>query len=184
MSSPFVFPTGSGAQALHGMGVQSRRESRENRASVLASILPLIPRISTRTVQYGQVSTAIPNLWTSQELEVPEYGDEGKSIVFVSMDGTSLGSEFILTWQILRNGVTLAECRTQDLWDGLASTDPHQYGMWAGPADPGDKFSIRCGLGNGDQGMSGSSKDVTFSLTIIHYRQQAGSQDSKEAVDG
>lgn len=184
MSSPFVFPTGSGAQALHGMGVQARREAREIPASVLASILPLIPRISTLTLRYDMVSSAIPDFWTSQELRVPEYVDEGRSIVFASMDGTSVGTDCMLTWQILRNNVTVADCQAQDPWDNLGNDNPHQYGMWAGPADPGDRFSIRCGLGNGDLGMTGSSKDVTFALTIIHYRQQAGPQDSKEAGNG
>lgn len=184
MSSPFVFPTGSGAQALHGMGVQARREARELPASVLASILPLIPRITTETLHYDQVSSSIPDFWTSPEMRVPEFGDEGRSIVFVTMDGTSVGDDCVLTWHILRNGVTVANCQAQDLWDNLGTANPHQYGMWAGPASPGDRFSLNCGLGNGDLGMTGSSKDVTFSLTVIHYRQQAGPQDSKEAGNG
>lgn len=181
MSSPFFFPISSGAQALHGMGVQARREAKEIPASVLASLTPLIPHISSLTLHFDQVSSAIPNFWTSPELLVPKYGDEGRTIAFVSMDGTSVGNSLMLTWQILRNGITLADCHAQDPWDNLGSANPHQYGMWAGPAKPGDRYTLRCGLGNGDLGMTGSSKDVTFSLTAIHYRQQAGSQDSKEA---
>lgn len=184
MSSPFVFPIGSGAQALHGMGVQARREAKEIPASVLGSLMPLIPRITTLTLHFDQVSSTIPDFWISQELQVPEYRDEGRSIVFASMDGTSVGNESILTWQILRNGVTVAECIAQDPWDNLGSKNPHQYGMWAGPADPGDRFALRCGLGKGDLGMTGSSRDVTFALTAVHYRQQAGSQDGKEADNG
>lgn len=184
MSGPFVFPTGSGTQALHGMGVQLRREARELPASVLASLAPLIPRINTLSLHFDQVSAAIPNIWTSPELQVPEYGDEGRSIVFVTMDGTSAGSEYVLTWQILRNGSTVAQCAAQDLWDALGSSDPHQYGMWSGPANPGDRFTLRCALGSGDAGMAGTSRDVTFTLTEVHYRQQAGYQDSKEAGNG
>ena len=183
MSGPFVFPTGSGAQALHGMGVQLRREERELPASVLASIMPLIPHISTLTLRYDQVSAAIPNIWTSSELSVPDYGDGGQSIVFVTMDGTSAGSDHMLTWQILRNGSAVAQCAAQDLWDALGSKTPHQYGMWSGPADPGDRFTLRCALGSGDVGMTGISKDVTFTMTDVHYRQQAGTQNTKETDD-
>lgn len=42
-SSPFVFPHGDGCQALHDMSVQARRAGKENPASVLESVKPLVP---------------------------------------------------------------------------------------------------------------------------------------------
>ena len=179
-SSPFVFPQGTGEQALHTMAVQARREAKEIPASVNASLLPLIPRITTRTRKYPRVTAALPATWTSEELTVPDYADDGQSIVFVSMDGTSPDNERILTWQIQRNGVVVASCWAQNPWDNLASLNPHQYGMWAGPAVPGDRFTLRCGMGNGPVGMVGTTNDVTFTLTTIHYQQQAGTQNTKE----
>lgn len=182
-SSPFVFPQGSGGQAIHTMAVQARREAKEIPASVNASLLPIIPRITTLTRKYARVTATLPHIWNSEALAVPGDGDDGQSIVFVSMDGTSSDNSNILTWQILRNGVVVASCWAQNPWDNLASRTPHQYGMWAGLADPGDLFTLRCGLGNGDIGTVGATDDVTFTLTAIHYRQQAGTQNTKETDD-
>lgn len=185
MSGPFVFPTGSGAQALHGMGVQLRREARELPASVLASILPLIPRITTMTLSYDRVQTVLPGIWSSDALTVPVMGDGGQDIVFAAMQGQVDDDNHIHQIQIQRNDLVVAECPAQGLYSNLGvGKDARHFGMWAGPADPGDRFMLRAGQPDGDMGTVGVTKDVTFSLTVIHYRQQAGSQDFKEAGNG
>lgn len=185
MSGPFVFPNGSGAQALHGMGVQLRREARELPASVLASILPLIPRITTKTLRYDRVQTVLPGIWSSDALTVPVMADGGQDIVFVTMDGQVTNSSLINIFQILRNGLTVAQCQTQGMYGNMGVGDSaRHFGIWAGPADPGDRFTLRAGQSSGDVGTTAITSDVQCSMTVIHYRQQAGPQDSKEADNG
>lgn len=170
--SPFIFPHGNSVQALHGMGVQSRRAAKELPASVRDSLLPIIPVFSVQTKAYARVSAGIQDFWMSDVLSVPVSESGGRSISFVSMDGTSVGNELMLTWQIMRNDVVVCVCDTQNAFDGLGNGDaPHQYGIWAGPVEPGDRFRLRCGLGNGPAGSAGSSADVTFTLTSIRFRQ-------------
>lgn len=185
MSSPFVFPAGPGAQALHGIGVQSRRQARELPASVLDSILPLIPRITTMTLRYDRVQTVLPGIWSSDALTVPVMGDGGMDIVFVSMEGQVTDSSLINIFQILRSGQTIAQCQTQGMYGNMGVGDSaRHFGIWAGPASPGDQFTLRAGQSSGDPGTIAVTEHVQWSLTVIHYRQQAGSQDSKEAGNG
>lgn len=171
-SSPFLFPAGDGRQALHEMGVQSRRSQVEIPASVRASILPVIPVFAVQTKSYARVSAGIQDFWKSDVLSVPKAEDDGQSIAFVSMDGTSVGNDWMLTWQIMRNDVVVCVCDTQNPFDGLGNGNaPHQYGIWAGPVEPGDRFRLRCGLGNGPTGSTGTTTGVDFTLTSIRFRQ-------------
>lgn len=171
-SSPFVFPHGDGRQSLHGMGVQSRRAEREQPASMLAALLPIIPVFTVQTQTYGRVTGGIQDFWLSDTLSVLASDGDGKCIAFVSMDGTSVGNDWMLTWQIMRNDVVVCVCDTQNAFDGLGNgSAPHQYGIWAGPVSPGDQFRLRCGLGNGPAGSTGSSTNVAFTLTSIYFKQ-------------
>lgn len=171
-SSPFTFPHAGSMQALHEMGVQLRRSEKEIPASVRASLIPLIPVFTLQTRTYGLVENVIPDIWNSETLKVPFTDDAGFDLAFVSMDGTADGShDTMLYFQIMRNGLAVADCGVQGLWDVLGSDTPHQFGMWAGQVEPGDSFSLRAAQSNGDPGSKAVSTDVTLSLTGIHFTQ-------------
>lgn len=169
-SSPFNFPGGD-MQSIHAMGVQSRRARKELPASVMQSLLPLIPAFNVQTRTYDRVDNRIPDIWLSDILTVPDPDVEGRDIAFVTMDGDCVGTNNILDYQIMRNGVCICQCGPQGAWDVLGTDNPHQYGMWAGLVKPGDEFCLRASMSSGDMGTLASSTNVTLALASIHFRQ-------------
>lgn len=94
-SSPFNFPHGDGRQVLHDMSVQSRRAEKEIPASVLDSLLPLVPERS-KVTQGGWTCPAGLGVDPWRSPTVTAEMPNGRKIGFQTIDVTGQSDLFDL----------------------------------------------------------------------------------------